>query len=201
MGNTTVAVCLPGQLEINGKPTTLADGKAVAYGQVLVSRKSNVYEILGPGAAMVRAEVAPNSINVYVSSGGINKENVRGLLGAAPGHVLDLAMRDGTVLPNPPSYAQFTRYADSWRVKPKESLLCHSGAVKPGMPSKPISATDLNPSERERVRAICITAGVAAGALLDDCMLDVSVLGNEKWVTDPFISAPVPVKEIAPTFP
>jgi hypothetical protein len=71
MGDTRVAVCLPARLEINGTPEDLADGKAIAYGGVLVSRKGNVYEILGPGAAMVRAKIAPNlnSIDVYVFPG------------------------------------------------------------------------------------------------------------------------------------
>jgi hypothetical protein len=139
MGDTRVAVCLPARLEINGTPENLADGKAIAYGDVFVSRKGNVYEILGPGAAMVRATIAPalNSIDVYVFPGGINREIARGLLGTAGGYTLDLAMRDGKVLPNPPSYAEFTQYADSWRVDPADSLLCAGGKVVPGMPPKP----------------------------------------------------------------
>jgi hypothetical protein len=72
MGDTRVAVCLPARLEINGTPEDLADGKAIAYGGVLVSRKGNVYEILGPGAAMVRAKIAPNLnyIDAFVFPGG-----------------------------------------------------------------------------------------------------------------------------------
>ena len=198
-GTPASRFCLPARLEINGKPETLADGKAIAYGDALVSRKGNTYEILGPGAAMVRADVG-NVINVYVRLGGINKESARGLLGAARGHILDLAMRDGTVLPNPPSYAQFTRYADSWRIKPEESLLC-GDKVAPGMPGKPIYASDLGPSEREHLRAVCVEAGVREASLLEDCMLDVSVLGENSWVTNPFVSAPPPTKQIKPTFP
>lgn len=201
MGDTRVAICLPGGLEINGKPTTLADGKAAAYGKVLISRNANVYEITGPGAATVRAETTPNLINVYVNAGAIKREAIRGLLGSETGHALDLAMRDGTVLPNPPSYAEFTRYADSWRVQPKESLLCQTGAVPPGMPPRPTSASNLSSQERERVQAICTKAGVKSGPLLEDCMLDVSVLGNKSWVTAPFVSALMPVKEITPTYP
>jgi hypothetical protein len=63
----------------------------------------------------------------------------------------DLAMPDGHVLPNPPSFAEFTRYAESWRVKAEESLLCNEGKVPPGMPPKPTFADDLNPTERARV--------------------------------------------------
>jgi hypothetical protein len=200
MGDTRVAICFRRRLEINGTPADLSDGKAMAFGDVLVSRKGNTYEILGPGAAMVRADVG-DVINVYVSLGGINRETARGLLGAASGHPLDLAMPDGNVLPNPPSYAAFIRYADSWRVKPEESLLCHSREVPPGMPPKPISAADLDPRERERVQAICMAAGVRVGPLLDDCMLDVSVLGGANWVVGPFLSAPAPIKQITPTFP
>jgi hypothetical protein len=202
MGDTRVAVCLPGRLEINGMPENLADGKAIAYGDVLVSRKGNTYEILGPGAAMVRATIAPalNWINVYVFPGGINREIVRGLLGTATGYPLDLAMRDGTVLPNPPSYKVFTDYAKRWRVDPADSLLCAAGTVVPGMPPKPTTAEDLSPAERERVGAICVRAGVQAGPLLEDCMLDVSMFGDNS-AADAFRTAPQPIKEIRPTFP
>lgn len=201
MGNTKVAICLPAQVEVNGKPVTIADNKSIAFDDVLLSRKANVYEILGPGAATVRAELNTASINVYISPGSIDRETVRGLLGATIGHTLNLVTSDGTVLPNPPPFADFTRYADSWRVKPADTLLCPAGKVTSGMPAKPISASDLDPNERALARSTCTAAHVKEGPLLDDCSLDVSILGNQGWVTEPFAAAPTPVKQITPTFP
>jgi hypothetical protein len=108
-------------------------------------------------------------------------------------------MPDGKVLPNPPSYAEFTRYAESC-VKPEDSLLRHCGKVTEGMPPKPIFADDLDVGERARVRDICRAAGVRERPLLDDCMLDVSMFGDNS-AADVFRSAPQPIKEIRPTFP
>jgi hypothetical protein len=170
-------------------------------GGFLILRKKNVYQILGPGAAMVQAEMTATWINIQVFLGQmINKEVVRGLLGSVSGHSHDLAMSDGTVLHNPPSYAEFTRYADSWRVEPAASLLCDEGKVSPGMPQKPISAGDLTPAERMRVVPICLAAGVHDDTLQWDCALDVSLSGDNS-AANAFLSVPSPTKTIRPTFP
>jgi hypothetical protein len=47
------------------------------------------------------------------------------------------------------------------------------------------------------VEAICRRAGVKEGPLLDDCMLDVSVL-NDNSAADVFVYAPTPVSVIKP---
>jgi hypothetical protein len=110
-------------------------------------------------------------------------------------------MRDGTVLPDIPTYnPEFTHYAESWRVDPQESLLCDSGKVAPGMPPEPTYANNLPEPERERVRTICTAAGIHEQPFLDDCMLDVSALGDDS-VTKAFAHVPVPTKDMRPAFP
>jgi hypothetical protein len=146
---------------------------------------------------MVRAQTYPDHIDVSVNLGHINRENVRGLLGGDP---RNLGLRDGTPLQNPFTYADFSDYAESWRVTPEASLLCNDGKVQPGMPTQPFYVSDLTGAERERLRRICTERGVRAGPLLDDCMLDVSMFNNNS-AADPFRSAPGPIQDIKPTFP
>jgi hypothetical protein len=106
-------------------------------------------------------------------------------------------MRDGRVVKEPISGNDFRNYADSWRADPADSLLCDDGKVQPGMPTTSIRATDLPSHEQERVRGICLRAGVTPGPVLDDCMLDVSMLGYNS-AADVFIDAPVPIKVLIP---
>ncbi len=196
LGDTSIAVCLPNQLEVNGTPTTLADGHAVAFGSILVSRKANVYEIIGPGAATIRAEMTPSYINMYVVPGSHDREKAHGLLSG-----FALKMPDGTTLSKSPSYKDFIAFSRSWLVNSTESLICKTPTAVYQSPAKPISANDLDPKERERVQRICSEAGVRDNTLLGDCMLDVSVLGEQKSVIEPFQSVRAPSSHVTPTFP
>lgn len=81
-------------------------------------------------------------------------------------------------------------YADSWRVQPNEALLAPDKAIEPGIPAKPFYASDLDPQEAARVRAICTAAGVTTPAHLEACTLDTAVLGDERWPSG-FSSAPL----------
>ena len=107
---------------------------------------------------------------------------MRGLLTNANGNINQIAARDGTLLTNPfPFEDLYHGFADSWRVPAKESLLsaCGVKGVERGIPSKPFYASDLDPEVYERTRRVCTAAGVEAGALLDACILDVAVIGDE----------------------
>jgi hypothetical protein len=196
MGKTSVAVCLTG-LDVNGGHAQLDDGKSLSlFGAVTVSRRGNIYTISRPSGDIVQAEVLGNYINVSVTLGVTNPGNVRGLLGGREG---GLTMKDGTVLGRTISWDAWRQYADSWRVPTTESLLCHDGLVPPGMPSRPISVEDLKPPEREHAQAVCLRAGVKQGPLLNDCILDVGVLGVDS-AADVFVFAP-PVKTVAKPMP
>jgi hypothetical protein len=191
MGNTSVAVCLNG-LEVNGAHAQLDDGTALSLSDgVTVSRRSNIYVISRPSGDIVQAQIVDGYINVSVTLGVTNQGNVRGLLG---GRENFLVMRDGTVLHNPITSDTWRRYADSWRVDETESLLCHDGQVPPGMPPRQVDVEDLGPAERDHARAVCTPAGVKDPRLLNDCMVDVTLLGKDS-AADAFVYAP-PVKSV-----
>jgi hypothetical protein len=197
MGDSRVAVCLSG-LDVNGSPTHLDDGKELSLsGGVTVSRQNNIYVVSRASGDIVQAHLMGSYIDVSVTLGLTNASTVRGLLG---GRENELVMRDGTALRPPIPWRSWARYADSWRVATSDSLLCHVGKVPPGMPQQQIYADSLKPQERERARAVCMRAGVRDQALLDDCTLDVSLLGKDS-AADVFVYAPPARKVMKPLPP
>lgn len=194
MGNTTVEIALTG-IRANGAHVNLNDGQSLSLpGGVTVSRRGNAYVVSRPSGDIVQAQIMTGYMDVSVTLGVTNPSTVRGLLGGEN----NLITREGKVLPHTPSWDEWSRYADSWRVGQGDEQLC-AGETTPGMPQKPIYAADLPPQERERGRAICLQAGVKA-TLLDDCILDVNLLGSAS-AADVFIYAP-PVRAIVkPSFP
>lgn len=194
MGKTSVAICLaPARLIVDGKTAQLADGKSLSLPDgVDISRKGNVYVIRDQSGDSVRAELHNRYINVRVGLGRWPAD-VRGLLANAK-TVNEIATRDGIVLTNPFSFSDlYHRYADSWRVPAKESLLsvCGDKGIETGIPKKPFYANNLRPSVYKRARTICSAAGVTVPALLAACTLDVAVIGDET-AARVFVGAPAP---------
>ena len=104
----------------------------------------------------------------------------------------EIGLPDGAVLKEPVSFEElYQRYSASWRVPPGQSLLCQK-EVKSGIPAKPFYANDLNREQSERARKICATAGVSEPSALEDCILDVTVLGTAS-AANVFVHAPAPV--------
>jgi hypothetical protein len=142
----------------------------------------------------IQAVLNPTWINVTVGLGRWPAK-LLGLLANADGNVNKIAARDGTVLTNPFSFDDlYRRYGESWRVPAGESLLsaCGEGNVEHGNPGRIFYARDLDRKDYERTRAVCTTAGVKGGALLDACTLDVAVIGTEA-PAQVFVNAPEPI--------
>jgi hypothetical protein len=181
LGQTKVAVCLaPERVVANGQALPVSQGHVTLLPdgtQVLLRGKS--YVIRGASGDWVKADVNATYINVDVGLGQWPIE-AHGLLVNANGNPNQLATRGGTVLKNPFSFKAFySRYGQSWRVKPAQSMLNVCGkAKKAGLPAKTFYAKDLAPETAARVRAICVRAGVRGNALLDACMIDVAFTGK-----------------------
>lgn len=189
MGNTRVAIYVgPTRLLIDSQPYNLADGKSLLLASgVQVSRKGNVYDVTSKSGDSVRAVLNNNNTNTWIDvTVGLGRSphaQARGLLGNPNGNAHELATATGTVLTAPVAFADlYHGYADSWRVQPNGSLFIADPAIEPGIPAKPFFASDLDPQEAERIRAICTAAGVTAQAHIDSCTLDTAVLGDEKAV-------------------
>jgi hypothetical protein len=95
----------------------------------------------------------------------------------------------------------YNHYGNSWRVPPEESLLtqlCGDRDVERGNPAKAFYANDLTPQQQKRARELCTAAGVKEGALLEACMLDVTVLEN-KTAADAFTHVTPPRAVVRPS--
>jgi len=186
-GTTQVAICLAptggsARLLVDGHDAPMDDGATTAVGSVVIRRLNNVYQIAGEEGDSVIATVNPTWINVSVGLGRW-PSNVRGLIANANGNVNQIETRDHFVLTNPFNFDDlYHRFADSWRVGAKESMLSACDAerkVESGAPKRTFYAKDLEPGVREKARGVCTTAGVKQAALLDACTLDVVVIGND----------------------
>ncbi len=192
-GKSRVAICLPGQVVVDGKPTAIRDGGQLRFpGGGSVIRKSKVYYVLAPSGDSIRATLNGSYIDVSVGLGRW-PSNVRGLLANANGKVNEIEAQDGAVLTSPFAFeALYGHYAASWRVPSNQSLLTPCGeSVERGVPKKPFSANDLDPQLAKRNQAICTQAGVKEGPFLDACMIDVAMIGPK--AAKVFTTRPAPV--------
>jgi hypothetical protein len=200
MGKTRVAIYLqPMKLVINGATNNLATGKSVVLpaGVQVTRRGTDEYFILDENGNSVEAVLVYTSasqaqalwMQVYVTLGHSPSSNVRGLLGNPRGNPNELVTATGAVLQKPAAYTApsgavdfndlYGAYASGWRVDPAKSLFVEQPKTKIGIPTKPFFATDLSPAAAEHATAVCKAAGVTNPALLDDCILDTTVLKDD----------------------
>jgi len=205
-GKTQVAICLAhgtdtaARVLVNGQVTPVADGKIVELpGGAGLRRQGNVYQIVGEDGNSIRATVNSYNNNAWVNvSVGLGRwpSTVKGLIANVNGNVNQVATRDNFVLTNPFNFDDlYHRFADSWRVGDKESMLSVCNDERPierGIPKVPFYAKDLQPNVREKALAVCNAAGVKPGPLLDACTLDVAVIGQDA-AAKVFVGATAPV--------
>lgn len=189
-GKTQVAICLaPGtddqttRVFVDGKLTPVGDGNTLELPEGAgIRRYGNVYLIAGEDGDSVSATVNSTWIDVNVGLGRWPSA-ANGLIANVNGNVDQIATRDNVVLTNPFNFDElYHRFADSWRVGEKESLLsvCNAErAIESGIPKRPFYAKDLEPNLREKALGVCNAAGVKPGPLLDACTLDVTVIGQD----------------------
>jgi hypothetical protein len=201
MGETRVAICLdPARLEVDGKPHELEDGKSLSLPEgARVSRTGNVYAIISPSGDSVSATLNNDNINTWIDvSVGLSRgpgTNARGLLGSQSDALVE---RNGTILRNVSFTELYHRYADSWRVAEKETLLCSEPKAVNGIPERSFYASDLDQDAFQHARSTCTAAGIKNETLLEDCILDTAVLGGGETAAKVFVRARAPVHVIKP---
>jgi hypothetical protein len=179
MGNTRVTVCYGPSLVVDGRPVQLADGGTISLASgVDINLVGGVYVVTDQSGNSVQVQQFPGYLNMSVGVG-TWPTTVRGLLGNPNNDVNFLEASDGTVFSVPLSFGDlYQHYGNSWRVQPSDSLLAPCGRVEESNPTKPFHVDDLDPRLRDHAQTVCTQAGVPA-IWLDDCELDVAVLGDE----------------------
>jgi len=198
MGKTSVAVCIaptaddraPAGLFIDGQATALAGGQTIsAPGQVQVSRTGDLYTVTDASGNSLRAQVnaIPGGTRWINASVGLGRWPAapHGLLSNANSDVNQIAARTGEVLTRPFAFSDlYGLYGESWRVQAGESLLAVCGErTESANPTAPFYAGDLPAALRQRGQAACTAAGVKPGPLLENCILDVAVIGGDAAAT------------------
>ncbi|TAM82476.1 MAG: hypothetical protein EPN47_07365 [Acidobacteria bacterium] len=206
-GKARVAICLPPKgsesaerVFVDAKPTAVEDGQTLGLPEGGgITRHGNVYQMFGSDGNSVRATVNAYNGTTWMDLDvglGLWPSAVKGLLANVNDDVNQIASRDNFVLTNPFNFDQlYHRFADSWRVGERESLLsvCNTeGPIERGIPARPFYARDLEPSVQEKALGVCQAAGVEPGALLDACTLDVAVIGQDA-AAKVFVGARVPI--------
>jgi hypothetical protein len=187
------------RLVVDGVTKTLADGKTIDLSTgVQITRQGDSYTVSADNGNRMTAMLEPQWINVTVGLGRSPASESRGLLGNPRGNGRELKTSKGEVFNEPVSFNQLYRtYAESWRVKEKQSLFTDPEMTKFGAPSSLFYATDIDPQLAGPARAACQAAGITNRDLLEACTLDTVVL-NDKAAIRVFIHALPPLHLIKP---
>ncbi len=183
-------------VRVNGSAVTLAEGEVVALpsGGRLQRATANSYVVSYPGAERLRVQLNGSYLDPHITLPASRQGAVRGLLGNFNGNRNDeFALRDGTAVTSPPSFAQLysgpTSMAASWRITQAESLFDYSGTETsagfdiPGFPSEATSVSNLTAAQQSSAQATCQAAGVTNPALLEGCILDVALTGSSTFAS------------------
>ncbi|MGD0201460.1 MAG: hypothetical protein ABSD27_11980, partial [Bryobacteraceae bacterium] len=175
------------QVIVNGSPISLGDGaKHVLPNDGDVTRHGSTYvvrDMHGNSVQVVVQKLATYYLDVYVGLGRW-PTNVQGLLVNAKDNVNAVVARTGAVFPEPFNFSTFySVYGDSWRVTGNRSLFAAATAHLPelriGNPARPFDASHLTKAAYLAAKTKCQRAGVGQ-QVLDDCILDVAVMGDAK---------------------
>jgi len=175
------------QVFINGALFALADGAThILPNEGDVRRSGNVYTVRDMKGNSVQVNDQPAATHYLDVAVGLGHwpNIVQGLLVSAKGNVNAVVARTGAVFPAPFNFANFYgAYGDSWRVAGEKSLFTpvtrELPALKLTNPAQPFYANDIGKVAYQAAKTNCQRAGVKANTL-DDCILDVAVIGDKK---------------------
>jgi hypothetical protein len=179
-------------LLVDGTPTSLADGNSLTLGDAQVFRNGNVYTIVHDTGLQTIVTMRSGRMDIDVALPETPSGAIEGLLGDADGNRdNDIALRNGTVLSAPvPFDDMYGTFADSWRISQSESLFDYDTGEDTGtftdlsFPSSYASTGDLDPAEYESARGFCENAGITDPFVLEACILDVGLTGDNSFAQD-----------------
>ena len=195
----------PSPLNINGRFVEMANGETLSIGGGSVYRDGSVYVITTADGDGARLHVNRAFIDVSVFLGDARGTDVSGLLGNNDGNRGDdLAMADGTVLPNPvPVTVLYGAFADSWRVTDATSLFVYGDGestatyTNRNFPAGTVTLDDLDPAVRAAAEQIARQAGLVDGTWeFDSAVLDIALTGLPDFAES---AAQAPRNEEQPT--
>ena len=197
MGEDSVAVCGnplgSASLIVNGDTIFIGDGQVFSTTNgVDIWHFGNVYNITDQNGNSVKATDNVLYLNVEIGLGQW-PANVTGLIANANGNVNQIASSNNIVLTAPFWFPRFySKYGDSWRLFDEDPLGVCGEQGDSSNPTAPFYADNLPQELYQQARGVCTNAGVQGNALLDDCTLDVGVIGDDS-AANVFVNARQPV--------
>jgi hypothetical protein len=189
VGDAVVAVYKdnPNPLNINGQWVQIDTGDTVSVGGGSITRNGTIYIVTNPTGDGFWAKVSSWGINLrpFIHNG--RGSDVAGLLGNNDGNgANDLALPDGTVLPNPvPVTLLYGQFADAWRVTDDTSLFIYGAGESTAtftnrdFPNAVVRLEDLDPAVRAAAEQAAIAAGLVPGTWeFNSAVLDVALTNN-----------------------
>jgi hypothetical protein len=187
----SIAVQVGGQqVEVQPSGTVLVDGNEVDRGMYLDD--GSVLGILGDKGVLLNSlhglaiGIGKDRTLSVVAAPGLA---VRGLLGNHDGDPKnDLMTAAGEQISSSNRAAIHGRYSDSWRVTDADSAFTYSDGADTGtytdktFPSTVTTLADFTAEELQVASRACVAADVGAGPALDDCMYDLLVTGDDRYV-------------------
>jgi hypothetical protein len=200
--NTAVAMNVMGDrlgIYLNRSPGLYLNGDAIvvdADTELVLPHGGRVtlvgseHRILWPTGAVVGVRNYGGYLDVGMTLPIEMRGEVVGLIGNYDGDLSnDLVTRDGlTAVPVPPDPAAIHGFfGDSWRIEQEESLFDYEPGTDTStftdlaFPTRYVSVSTLTQTEYDAARQICEQAGITDPVLLDNCILDVAVTGDETF--------------------
>ena len=179
-------------LRIDGVATDISDAAgSMAVGDGHIFRSGNVYTIVYSNQEQLIVTVEADRIDLQLFLAPSRAAgSIEGLMGNLDGDASnDLALADGTVLPQPIDYSVlYGSYADGWRVTDQTSLFDYGQGettatyTDRSFPRQVLSVDALPEALRQRAEALLDAAGITDPALRQAALLDVALTGDASFL-------------------
>lgn len=178
-------------LQVNGQSIGEFANPLVLPAGGLVYLLNDQYTVVWPDTSQLRVKRGRFSgvsyLDIKASVSPSRAGHVSGLLGNYDrSSSNDLVTRDGAILDRRPSFEQlYSQFANSWRITQEESLFLYGAGedtetfTDRSFPDQLVTSNTLDPDAREHAEAICVNAGITDPALLEACIVDVGITGEE----------------------
>jgi hypothetical protein len=213
----TIAAASPPLVRVDGRPADARRERALAGGGSVGPARDEescigVVVRWADGSFACTWSVGRSGVAVRLVPAAARRGALSGLLGDSDGEPADdLRTRAGEVLDPVRAPGSRTllyrRLGDSWRIRPGESLLDYAPGESTRtftdrtFPRRLFALDDLTPARRARAEARCRAAGVVEEDLLEDCILDVALSGDDDFARSAAAAedavAAVPWRELA----
>lgn len=202
-------------VHLDGRVVTVPQGGERLSGGGSISESNGAYQddytVTWPDGSYAQVSKAVPWLDLIVALNTARIGHVVGLLGTWDGRTSDdFSLRDGRVLPSPPSFQQlYQQFANSWRITQDESLFDYARGQSTAtftdrsLPTGPEFAAPLPPTRQQIAQRACRNGfgnGLFVQPYLKDCLVDVALTEDTalagRWLAaqDRYLTSTFPIE-------